>query len=167
MPSRDLHRIPWLPVVRQRFQTVEDSAVRYLKSRKDPEAMHDMRVACRRAEATLRLSRDVAHRRSCQWLRKRLSNLRRSCNEARDDDVLLKWLKQQSDPDGTRPLQRVIARHRRDLMPQIVKQSQALIRDESSDKHTQKLLKSLGKAEQAQQTPAALGKRLFAGAREE
>ena len=144
-----------LRVVWQELQTVTETTL-------TSKTLHDLRIACRRAEAALRLSGDVAYRHSCQWLRKRLSHLRRGCNEARDDDVLLKWLKQQPDPDSTRPLQREVARHRRELLPSIVKQAQALTRGKRFEQHTQKVWKSLSNAEQAQQTPAALGKRLFA-----
>ena len=144
-----------LRVVWQELQTVTGTTL-------TSKTLHDLRIACRRAEAALRLSGDVAHLHSCQWLRKRLSHLRRGCNEARDDDVLLKWIKQQPDSDSSRPLQREVARHRRELLPSIVKQALALTRGKRFEQHTQKVWKSLGNAEQAQQTPAALGKRLFA-----
>ena len=69
-----------------------------------PETLHDLRIACRRAEAALCLSRDVVRWHSCRWLWERLSGLRHACNQARDDDVLLLWLKEQPDRDSTRSL---------------------------------------------------------------
>ena len=56
----------------------------------------------------------------------------------------------------------MIARHRRELVPQIVKQAQVLTRGERFDQHVQRLSKSLGGVEAAQQAPSAFGKRLFA-----
>lgn len=54
-------------------------------------SIHDLRVACRRAEAALRVCRDVDER-SSRWLRRRIASWRRACDAARDDDVMTEWM---------------------------------------------------------------------------
>lgn len=137
MPSRDLHRIPWLPVVRQRFQTVEDSAVRYLKSRKDPEAMHDMRVACRRAESALNLCRDLLPSPPSKWLRKHLRQLRRLSNVTRDHEVLQKWLKEQRSAFA-RDFQKALKSERADERVQVVEFAKDMLRGGRFADHVQR-----------------------------
>ena len=95
MPRSAPPRIDSLPVVRQRLLSVEVALVRFLKSPSNHEALHDMRVACRRAEAALRLCRDLLPSQPGKWLRKHLRQLRRSSNASRDQQVLRKWLKGQ------------------------------------------------------------------------
>jgi CHAD domain-containing protein len=55
----------------------------------DPEAVHGLRVATRRASAALRLFAGLLPRRRARRLGERLKEVRRAANDARDDDVLL------------------------------------------------------------------------------
>ena len=95
MPPNDLHRIDGLPVVRQRLQSVGDCLVQFRNSPKNSDALHDLRVACRRAEAALRLCRDLLPPQPAKWLRKQLRQLRQLSNASRDNEVLREWLKGQ------------------------------------------------------------------------
>ena len=54
----------------------------------DVEHVHLLRVATRRAAATLRLFKDLLPRRRRRWLTKQLRRIRRAAGEARDFDVL-------------------------------------------------------------------------------
>ena len=54
----------------------------------DVEHVHLLRVATRRAAATLRLFKDLLPRRRRRWLTKQLRRIRRAASEARDFDVL-------------------------------------------------------------------------------
>lgn len=54
----------------------------------DVEHVHLLRVATRRAAATLRLFKDLLPRRRRRWLTKQLRSIRRAAGEARDFDVL-------------------------------------------------------------------------------
>jgi CHAD domain-containing protein len=63
---------------------------------KDIEHVHQLRVATRRAVATLSIFWDVLPKRRASWLKKQLKQVRRAAGEARDDDVLAgrleKWI---------------------------------------------------------------------------
>lgn len=63
---------------------------------KDIEHVHQLRVATRRAVATLSIFWDVLPKRRAHWLKKKLKHVRRAAGAARDDDVLAarleKWI---------------------------------------------------------------------------
>lgn len=96
MPPLALHRTSWLSVIPQRLNSVGESLVRFRDSPQDSEALHDLRVACRRAESALRVCRDLLLPDPAQWLRKHLREVRRLSNASRDNEVLRKWLKGQA-----------------------------------------------------------------------
>lgn len=54
--------------------------------------LHDLRVACRRAEAALWLTKPLTKSSPRRWLLQRLRQIRRMSNPVRDADVLLEWL---------------------------------------------------------------------------
>jgi CHAD domain-containing protein len=58
----------------------------------DIEHVHQLRVATRRAVATLEVFDDVLPSRRGRWMSKRLKELRRAAGDARDDDVLAERL---------------------------------------------------------------------------
>lgn len=98
MSQGSVTQTDWLSVVARRLHSVQDSLVTLKDTPADPKTLHDARVACRRAEAVLRICRDVLPDRHADWLRKHLRQLRDVCNSARDNDVLRKWLDDQSSP---------------------------------------------------------------------
>ena len=72
-----------LEVVRDHLPKVVDEADR------DPEHVHQLRVAIRRADAALRLFEPCLPRKAYKGARERLRHLRRAAGEARDWDVFL------------------------------------------------------------------------------
>lgn len=67
---------------------------RRLKQGADGEALHDFRVALRRLRSVLRAFRPVLGDRFPQRLRRRLRDLARMTNAARDAEVLVVWLEE-------------------------------------------------------------------------
>src|SRR5262245_2600601 len=64
------------------------------------EHVHQLRVWTRRADAALRLYRELTPRRRSRRMRKRLRRVRRAANDARDCDVLLRRLGEAPSGDG-------------------------------------------------------------------
>lgn len=58
----------------------------------DPEAVHQLRVATRRATATLKLFQDLLAKKDFRWWRKRLRTWRRAAGEVRNSDILIEFL---------------------------------------------------------------------------
>ena len=58
------------------------------RSDDEVEHVHQLRVATRRAAATLAIFRDTLPRRRAIWLMKKLKHVRRAAGAARDDDVM-------------------------------------------------------------------------------
>ncbi len=79
-------------IMRGRFRELEQALRKVDCGRCTPDELHELRIACRKTEAVLRLTRDAAKSRAWRWLRRNIRLLRRSCNSLRDDDVLCKWL---------------------------------------------------------------------------
>lgn len=73
-----------------------------LKADRDSEHVHQLRVATRRAMATLRIYRDLLPPKRTRWLEKQLKRIRESAGEARDCDVLAQRL---SGSNGVMPVQ--------------------------------------------------------------
>lgn len=125
-----------------------------------PKSLHALRIACRRAEAALRLCQDAADSRACRWLKRRLQTLRRACNPARDDDVLWKWV-QRHDTSSNKPLRRAIRAHREEVLPRIEQLAQRLSEDHRFERRSQKVVKQLRDGELQGQIAQAFGQRLF------
>ncbi len=110
-------------------ETVVDVTVRSLRSRLDPvleflplaaerpqddvEYVHRVRVWSRRAVAAIDLYRDLLPKRRRKWLRQQLNRIRRSANNARDDDVFALRLDAMRDQAGTNHLLGKVNDHRR------------------------------------------------------
>jgi len=128
------------------------------------KALHELRIACRRAEAALRLCQDAADGRAWRWLKRRLKLLRRTCNAARDDDVLEQWI-QQHKTSSSKSLRQAIRAHRAQLQPQIVELAQRLSDQHRFERRSKKVIKQLRACELRGQIARAFGRRLFVGAR--
>ena len=124
------------------------------------KSLHELRIACRRADAALRLCKDAADGRAWRWLKRRLRTLRRACNEARDDDVFDKWV-QRHDTTSDKSLRRSIRAHRDDLQPQIVRRAQRLSEDHGFERRSQKVVNQLRACELTGQIAQGFGRRLF------
>jgi CHAD domain-containing protein len=122
--------------------------------------LHELRIACRRAEAALRLCEDAADSKAWRWLTRSLKSLRRTCNQARDADVLEDWLKRQTTPTG-QSLRRVIRHHRRDIEPEIRKLASGLCEHRRFERRSAKLISRLQACEASGQIAASFGRRLF------
>jgi CHAD domain-containing protein len=95
----------------------------------DIEYVHQLRVASRRAVATLELFREVLPPRRAKWLLKQLKQVRRAAGAARDDDVFLERLEawQRKRPAVAMVLKQV-RRHRRQAQKPVEKIHRKLVR---------------------------------------
>ena len=112
-------------VIHDRFAVVARDLQEVADNGLSEESQHDLRIACRRAEAAIWLCRDVGGLRSWRWLRGKLKSLREACNSSRDDDVLRSWLKR-SSLDVPRSLHRELKARQKRARPAIVKLSTQL-----------------------------------------
>lgn len=76
---------------------------------RDPESVHRLRVATRRAIAALDAFDDLLPRKQVAWFTKQLRRIRRSAGEARDLDVLTGRLAEDADSAGSRARRRLVA----------------------------------------------------------
>ena len=90
-----------------------------------PGELHELRIACRKLEAVLRLNRAADNSCASRWLRRRVRDLRRSCNSLRDDDVLCKWLAEHETNLGA--VRRNLVRARRIQIPDFVQRVRSLV----------------------------------------
>jgi triphosphatase len=125
------------------------------------KALHDLRIACRRAEAALWLCQDAADGRAWRWLMRRLKTLRGACNEARDDDVLCQWIKRHGAA-GSQSVRHAIQAHRKTVQPQIAKLAQQSSEGDRFHRRSQKVVKHLRDCELKGRTAQMFGRRLFA-----
>jgi CHAD domain-containing protein len=91
----------WRSLTEQQLQDVQTALERMKDSHSGQRQLHQLRVACRRAEAALRIFRDLLPTQSVHWLRKRIRKIRHSTNVTRDQDVLRKWLEKQKGAVGS------------------------------------------------------------------
>ncbi len=124
------------------------------------DSLHELRIACRRAEAALRLCQDAAEGRAWRWLKRRLKTLRRACNAPRDDDVLCRWV-QRHGTSASKPLRQAIRTHRDEVQPRIVKLAQRLSDKQRFERRSSKVVKQLRVCERQGQIAQAFGQRLF------
>jgi CHAD domain-containing protein len=76
----------------------------------DPESVHQLRVATRRAMAVLQMFQDMLPAKRFHWFRKRLKRIRKSAGEARDLDVLAERLKTAASTDSSPACQALLER---------------------------------------------------------
>lgn len=101
-------------ILTSRLSGVHDLALAAAGSRHDPESIHALRVATRRAVAALDAFAPLLPRRRSAWFRARLKRLRRVAGDVRDLDVLLAGLRGAGrDAVETRSVKKAIARRRR------------------------------------------------------
>ncbi len=72
----------------------------------DPEAVHQLRVATRRATAALKLFQDLLAKKDFRWWRKRLRTWRRAAGEVRNSDILIEFLESWSGAPLENPTDR-------------------------------------------------------------
>jgi len=70
------------------------------------EAIHALRVGCRRCKAAIDAFEDLLPGRECRWFAARLRHLRRLAGKSRDLDLLLERLQARRGPSGNRPADR-------------------------------------------------------------
>ncbi len=114
------------------------------RAEEDVENVHQMRVCSRRAVAAIDVFADTLPHRRSTWVRKRLQDIRRSANDARDCDVLMERLT--GRPDGTcaeiQALLEFIRRKRRQAQPAIEKMYDKLEKKNFA-KRVEKLLRRI------------------------
>lgn len=88
----------------------------------DVEYVHQLRVACRRATAAVAAWAEFLPAKRARRTKRLLKKIRKSANDARDDDVLLERLLAEQDPphDDLGPLIEQITDHRLDAQRPIV-----------------------------------------------
>lgn len=146
--------------VRERLRTLSQQLRDATQEPLSAKTLHDLRIACRRAEAALRLCRDAADSRAWRWLRKHLQALRRACNAARDVDVLRAWIKQRPSSAAKR-WSRELQAHRKSLQPAIVKMATRLTDGRHFDQHATKVIRHLRDFERSGRASFVFGRRLF------
>lgn len=160
------HRVPTKPTpaasaVRERLRELSRELRRTIRAKPlSAKKLHNLRVACRRAEAALRLCREVAESRAWRWLHERLRELRRSCNPARDDDVLRSWLKQNA-ADSSDEWRRDLKSHRQAAVPAIVKRAKRLAHDQRFQRQAAKIVNRLRALESKNRAALVFGRSLF------
>ena len=145
-------------------RVLQNAASRLIEAAKgelSEESLHELRIACRRAEAALRLCQDAADGRAWRWLKRQLKTLRRACNDARDDDVLCQWV-QRHGTSSSKSLRQAIRTHRAEVQPRIVKLARRLSDKHRFERRSNKVLKQLRACERQGQIAQAFGRRLFA-----
>lgn len=131
-----------LSVLRLRLGSVVDALATLQHTPIESEVLHDARVACRRAEAALRIGRDLLPDRQVAWLRTHLRRLRRACNSARDIDVLREWLAAQRRSPVVRKLRKKLKHKRRVDQSQIVELTKSLIRKRRFATHANRAIQT-------------------------
>ena len=119
--------VEWLDALSKRLRSLVDALSALKHATFEFEELHDARVACRRAEAALRICRDLLPAQHVDWLRKRLRQLRQVGNAARDDDVWDRWLEGQDTP-GSQRLRRSLRGERELNHARVAKFAQSLLR---------------------------------------
>lgn len=127
------------------------------------KSLHELRIACRRAEAALRLCQDAAESRAWRWLTRELDTFRRVCNQARDDDVLLKWVHRHESVSNKslRLLRQAILAHRAEVQPKIVNLARKLSEPHGFKRRSTDVVKQLQACERDQPIAQAFGRQLF------
>ena len=144
-------------------QCLQAAASRLCEARRSSlstKELHELRIACRRAEAALRLCRDAADSHAWNWLKRQLRLLRRACNQARDDDVLRTWVRRQGS-SANRSLRRAIREHREAVQPRIAELAQRLNNKHRFERRSQRVVKQLRMSERTGSTARQLARRLF------
>lgn len=145
-------------------RVLQDASSRLLEAASgelSKDSLHELRIACRRAEAALRLCQDAADGRAWRWLKRRLKTLRRACNDARDDDVLCQWV-QRHGTSSSKSLRQAIRTHRAEVQPRIVELARRLSDKHRFERRSNNVLKQLRVCERQGQMAQAFGRRLFA-----
>jgi CHAD domain-containing protein len=83
-----------------RLKTVDEAWKEALDEPRDPDRIHRVRVATRRAGAALRVFDDLVSRNSTKQLNKLLRKLRRAAGDARDEDVFAQRLREWAKTRG-------------------------------------------------------------------
>lgn len=147
-------------VIRKSLQNAADRLRDAGQGELSSKSLHELRVACRRAEAALRLCQETADSQAWAWLKRHLKTLRRACNQARDDDVLGKWVRRHAtSSDNT--LRRAIRAHREELQPQIVRLARRLSEHHRFGRRFETVVKQLRAEERAGQIAPVFGQRLL------
>ncbi len=103
------------------------------------DLLHDLRVACRRAETALKACRSQLTHQESSWFKDQMRSLRKSCNPLRDDEVFRKWLEKQSPEDPQQQLLKSVADTIRDERKKVVAQSRTMLRRHHFRRHTDEL----------------------------
>ncbi len=124
------------------------------------KSLHDLRVACRRAEAALRLASGFGRNGECKKLIKRSQEIRDACNSARDDDVLRHWLRE-ADGDAGKEMIRSLKKRRDDALAPVVKAIGHPRGAKQFAKQIRDLMEDIRRAERKEPMQPVLGKHLF------
>jgi CHAD domain-containing protein len=111
----------------------------------DIEHVHRLRVATRRAAAAVKLYRDWLPRKPHRWFKKRLRRIRRAASQARDLDVLMARLRQDSILNAE-PLLKFLSEKRAAVQPDIAKLADRLHHDHRFVRKTARLLDGIESA---------------------
>ena len=127
--------------LQSRFEPVQDYVVLAAnKLDREIEYVHQMRVWSRRAVAALSVFRKLLPKRRRWWMKEQLQWIRRSSNDARDDDVFALRLAADKDNRGAAKLIEKVGAHREETQQPIVDVYQQLIESGIFKRRAAKLL---------------------------
>lgn len=106
------------------------------------DMLHDVRVACRRAETALRACRRLLTHKQATWFRDQMRALRDRCNPLRDDEVFRKWLEQQPAEEAQERLLKSISESIRNGRLTVADEARAVIKQHHFRRHIQELSSS-------------------------
>lgn len=124
----------------------------------DPEAIHNLRVACRRVEACLTLFRPQLG--SCGWWKTMLAKVRRHAGQVRDCDILAEELAEQLSADPA--LADKLVRRRKKQSQRLLKRLQTLTRKSYLKERGKRLANRIQQTGKKRQPSQALGGDWFA-----
>lgn len=148
-------------VVRSRLRALSRVLKPLADGRLPAKELHELRIACRRAEAALSLCDCSERIASAKWLRRHLSDLRRTGNVIRDNDVLRKWLKPWKDEPFGQRLWKQLTTSRRDALARFFEHVESLTAERGLPRRTQLLVKRLTESDQTKRAHLTFGKQLF------
>ena len=110
---------------------------------RDPELVHQLRVWTRRAASALVVFGDILPARRAHWIARRLKLIRKSCNPARDGDVLIERVMQEPTWSSLQQWLDVLRADRRKAQKQLRRVARELRRDDDFTGHVTAFIKKL------------------------
>lgn len=109
----------------------------------DPELVHQLRVWTRRAGSAIVVFGDILPARRAHWIARRLKRIRKSCNPARDGDVLIERVRQEPTWSSLQQWLDLLLADRRQAQRKLRRIERELRRDDDFAGHVAAFIKKL------------------------